>query len=324
MSQPAATAEVHRPELFFVEHNNTSLATETIVFLHGAFGSHHEWDHVVSHLSAASDKGGVDQAQQGQYHILVPDQLQHGRSRQLAATAAESSAAAPPFTSASAADAVAALIRKHARPGPGGGAGRAHVVGLSLGGFVAQALVRRHPDVVQSLFITGATPFTPAQMWLARHSTGLHWGLWAVMGSGFYRFAAWRAGLLEHGELQRDMWENNRTADLAQGVYGDLAQWGWDDVAEVAKAVASNRIRVLVCAGGDGDNVEGTKEMVKVIRQGGTEEGGGGGDAVDCQGFVVAKAIHGWDLQFPDLFATAVRAWIHQETMPPQFVTVDS
>ncbi|MFZ3392827.1 alpha/beta hydrolase [Rhodococcus sp. 7Tela_A2] len=48
-----------------------------------------------------------------------------------------------------AADDIAEIVRKHAI------GGTAHVVGLSLGGFVAVHLVHRHPQLVRSCMITG-------------------------------------------------------------------------------------------------------------------------------------------------------------------------
>lgn len=50
---------------------------------------------------------------------------------------------------AAAADDVAELIRERAIDG------RAHVVGLSLGGFVSVYLVQRHPELVRSCMVTG-------------------------------------------------------------------------------------------------------------------------------------------------------------------------
>ena len=50
----------------------------------------------------------------------------------------------------SAADALAADIRQHA-------GGRAVVVGLSLGGYVAMTLAAREPALVRALVLSGAT-----------------------------------------------------------------------------------------------------------------------------------------------------------------------
>ncbi len=60
------------------------------------------------------------------------------------------SRAGEPFTMASAADALAADIGEHA-------GGRAVVVGLSLGGYVAMTLAAREPALVRALVLSGST-----------------------------------------------------------------------------------------------------------------------------------------------------------------------
>jgi pimeloyl-ACP methyl ester carboxylesterase len=59
--------------------------------------------------------------------------------------------AAEPFTLGGAADVLAIVIRDHAT------GGRAVVVGLSLGGYVAMALAAREPALVRGLVLSGAT-----------------------------------------------------------------------------------------------------------------------------------------------------------------------
>ena len=63
---------------------------------------------------------------------------------------AHGSRADEPFTMESAAGALAADIREHA-------GGRAVVVGLSLGGYVAMTLAAREPALVRGLVLSGAT-----------------------------------------------------------------------------------------------------------------------------------------------------------------------
>lgn len=63
---------------------------------------------------------------------------------------AHGSRAGVPFTMESATDALAAAIREHA-------GGRAVVVGLSLGGYVAMTLAAREPALVRGLVLSGAT-----------------------------------------------------------------------------------------------------------------------------------------------------------------------
>jgi pimeloyl-ACP methyl ester carboxylesterase len=89
-----------------------------VVLLHGGGVGGWSWDPVLPHLAA--------------YRCLVPDLPGHGSSR-----------SADPFTMRGAADAVGALIRARAP------AGRAHVVGLSLGAQVGIELLATSPSVVR-------------------------------------------------------------------------------------------------------------------------------------------------------------------------------
>lgn len=73
------------------------------------------------------------------HHGLIPDLPGFGGS-----------AGTPWRDLAGTADTLAHLIRERAHDQ------RAHVVGLSLGGIVGTVLAARHPDVVRSVFVTGA------------------------------------------------------------------------------------------------------------------------------------------------------------------------
>lgn len=97
---------------------------ETIVFLHGGNVGGWTWQPQVELLP---DR-----------HLLTPD---------LPGYCSRAGERWPGFTGA--ADDVAELIRGRAV------GGRAHVVGLSLGGFVATHLAWRHPELVRSVTISG-------------------------------------------------------------------------------------------------------------------------------------------------------------------------
>jgi pimeloyl-ACP methyl ester carboxylesterase len=101
-------------------------ARPTIVFLHGTRLTGSQWAVQVAALSDA-------------YHCLAVDLPGHGNQHGV------------PFTLEGAADLVADLIRREAH------GGRAIVVGLSLGGYVAMALAARWPERVAGLAICGAT-----------------------------------------------------------------------------------------------------------------------------------------------------------------------
>jgi pimeloyl-ACP methyl ester carboxylesterase len=74
----------------------------------------------------------------GRFRTIAPDLPAHGTR------------AAEPFTLDAAVDVVAATIRSEA-------GGRAIVVGLSLGGYVAMAVAAREPELVRGLVVSGAT-----------------------------------------------------------------------------------------------------------------------------------------------------------------------
>jgi pimeloyl-ACP methyl ester carboxylesterase len=109
--------------LFF--QNIGSENPRTIVFLHGGGAAGWTWDPVVAKMQ--------------DFHCLVPDLPEHGRSMEV-----------KPFTINGSADLVADLIRSQA---PGG---RAHVVGLSEGAQITVALLSRHPEVIDHAVVSSA------------------------------------------------------------------------------------------------------------------------------------------------------------------------
>jgi pimeloyl-ACP methyl ester carboxylesterase len=98
----------------------------TIVFLHG------------TRLTGAAWAAQVD-ALRDAFHCLAPDLPGHGADE------------ATTFSLDAAAASVAAQIEREAH------GGRAIVVGLSLGGYVAMALAARRPELVAGLVVAGAT-----------------------------------------------------------------------------------------------------------------------------------------------------------------------
>ena len=98
----------------------------TILFLHGTRLTGSSW---AAQVRALGDE----------FHCLAPDLPGHGAQ------------AAVPFAIDDAADRAAAVIASEAH------GGRAIVVGLSLGGYLAMAVAARHPERVAGLVVAGAT-----------------------------------------------------------------------------------------------------------------------------------------------------------------------
>lgn len=121
MSDPRHPREHGYP----LEHGVAAAETDTIVFLHGGNVASWSWQPQV--------EGMPDR------HLLTPDLPGFGdRADEDWISLGET------------ADDVAGIIRAHAH------GGRAHLVGLSLGGLVATHVMARHPGLLRSCLVSGA------------------------------------------------------------------------------------------------------------------------------------------------------------------------
>ncbi|KAI0165266.1 alpha/beta-hydrolase [Hypoxylon sp. FL1284] len=261
--------------LFFVSLN--PLAPVTVVLIHLGIASHLEWSHTWPKLS--------------EYHLLIPDLPQHSRSRHI-----------KPFSFGLAAEHIANIIREHAQDK------RAHLVGISTGGFVAMEVIKRYPDVVASAFLSGAVPLKDS-LWTSQPRLAFL-GLTVMLHSPrsvLFKATRWAAEF-QNEELLREIKRNN-TSRLYEAVTRETAAWRRDDMVEVGRQDK----RIALVAGGRQDNVEGAREMAHLLESLGTADGR------QTRAFVVRDAIHGWHLQLPLLFAKGIRAWIENTPMPEGF-----
>jgi len=133
----------------------------SIVFVHGTRLTGAMWAAQQAELS-------------GEFRTIAIDLPAHGAR------------AGEPFTLEGAADVLADTIREHAT------AGRAVVVGLSLGGYVAMALAAREPALVRGLVVSGATAEPiGARSWpflaLATLMDRIELGLFDRINAAFFR-----------------------------------------------------------------------------------------------------------------------------------------
>jgi pimeloyl-ACP methyl ester carboxylesterase len=253
--------------------NSPAIPPQTILFIHGSESSHLEFSHVAPFL-------------QSTYEILLIDLPAHSRSRNI------------PFTFANAIAGLVHLIKSQTPDK------KAHIVGLSLGGYIGLELARRHPELVRTLWCTGCAPPSGFQKWMFSRSILLS-GLitiagtianervfWASLGKDVEPIPGFRV------EVQR-----NQNMGTLRPVFDELALITVRDLEQIAS------IRIAIVAGGKGDNVEDTREAGRVLREGNLE----------CRAFVVRDAIHWWSLEKPELFAQGVRAWIERKEMPKEF-----
>ena len=136
-------------KMFALEMSKDKLKP-TIIFIHGFCGSHLEYAHVKPYL-------------EDDFNLVLVDLPGHSRSRNIN------------FSMDTAIEELHRRIKKMSADS------KIHLVGLSLGGFIALQYVRKHPGVVATVFASGATPFTAWQKWFARKPALLHFLLGFVM-----------------------------------------------------------------------------------------------------------------------------------------------
>ncbi|CAK7221286.1 hypothetical protein SBRCBS47491_004476 [Sporothrix bragantina] len=185
----------------------------------------------------------------------------------------------------------------------------AHIVGLSLGGFLALEFARQYHDRVLSVWCTGCAPFTGFRMWFMQHPRLLS-GVVTLAGKAgkltteklFYSTLG-ASNLQPIPGLREEVQKNQNMATLTP-VYEELAHITNDNLTAIQASV-----RVMIVAGGRLDSVADTKTAGEALQR---------TNPASCA-YVVRDAIHWWSLQFPELFARGIRAWIEGTEMPKEY-----
>jgi pimeloyl-ACP methyl ester carboxylesterase len=210
-----------------------------------------------------------------EFHCLAPDLPGHGRS------------AAIPIQMKDMVERLAGLIRA-STPG-----GRAHVVGLSFGGVVAQALLVAATDIVDHVILSGTgTRMSRLLVWLSMLNEPVlrllrPEQLAALVSMQFSIPAQYRAGLGDDFKAF-----SSKTLSRVMQTYLDI---------EMPSATKSP---VLVAVGG--------KETFIAKRAARTMSC----SIPSARGVLVPGCGHVWNLEAPDLFAETVRAWVNDQPLP--------
>jgi pimeloyl-ACP methyl ester carboxylesterase len=246
-----------------------------IVFLHGGNMSGWSWEPVVERMP--------------QYRCLVPDLPHYGKSFQQG-----------PFEMGRAATAVAELIRSRV------GAGRAHLVGFSLGAQVGVQLLATEPKLVDRAVLSGTVLNT---MPCVRQTQLL---LGTISRNGLYRWLVSR-------------YRNSRHAPIPSAKI--------DEYREDVRLIASGQLADVVVAsagftlpeGLDKSDsptlfVTGAKETPALSRWAATlaQQMPNGVDRV------AVGMIHDWPLRHPDLFSRTVDGWLTDSALPPEIALPNS
>ena len=256
----------------FCHHLNKDHGKASILFLHHLFASHVEFDNVTHLLT--------------DYHLMLVDLPRHSQPSE-----------ALPFGLESVAEDLAELIREQSKTS------RAHLVGMSFGGFIALELAKRHPELVDSVFVTGAVPLEGWRRSLAKRSFMLYveYGLASFVKLCpdwlYYHISAW-VGAESSDELRAEM-NKNFSLDLLRQGYTAMLKFTADDMATIS-------VRTLLVAASALDDVDATRRMGRLLRHQNPES----------RAAVVKGYIHTWNLRFPELFAGTLTAWADNTDLP--------
>jgi pimeloyl-ACP methyl ester carboxylesterase len=239
--------------------------THAVVLLHGLGTSGWMWHRIAPVL--AED-----------FHVLVPDLPGHGRSGRAWVSLADT------------VDVVAEVVRSRTA------AGRAHVVGLSLGGYVAALLAANEPAVVLSVVVSGVNvlPFAhPTMMRLFSRIIG------PFATSGPMVRANAKALKVPAADFAG---YRSAAKEVARGTFTRVG----DEVTvfEVPAKAGSSPCRLLAVAGANEN--EKILQSLPVLA-----EGFARGEAR-----LVPGVGHAWSGEAPELFAAMIRAHVADTKLP--------
>jgi pimeloyl-ACP methyl ester carboxylesterase len=249
--------------MFYV-HETGSSDAPTIVLLHGGGLSGRMWG---SQLERLAD-----------YHCLVPDLPEQGRSIDI-----------QPFTLEDSAQRVAMLIRERSANQ------RAHVVGLSLGGAVALTLLRIAPECVDHAILSG----TAAGLGKLLGAIGLaSAGLYRVMSKEMLVNASYK----QFGIPKQ--YQNMFKEDLLATSTPEFVKRTIQVLMDMQLPPRTVTVPTLVVVGEK--ETQSAKSAARTLVK----------TLGNVKGVTAPGVGHVWNLQAPDLFTDMIRAWVTDALLP--------
>ncbi|MBN2305373.1 MAG: alpha/beta fold hydrolase [Anaerolineae bacterium] len=252
-------------------HETGIPGASSIVFLHGIGTSGWMWDRQITALAG--------------FHCLTVDLPGHGKSNR-----------EPWISLADTAGHIAQVIRVRATNG------RAHVVGLSLGGYIALALLEHHTDALDRVVISGVT----AAPMPNRALLPLQLGLMSVLLKRRW-FVNMQASALH---LPPDMQYAFIDNLLAMSMPAYRRIWREGVGFYVPPSLQYVNTPTLITAGSRESNI--ITHAVGTIST----------LMPNAHGCLAPGFGHGWNVEAPGLFSAMVRAWITGAPLPAGLQTV--
>ncbi len=252
----------------YVDESGTTGAP-SIVFLHGVGTSGWMW---WKQIGALSD-----------FHCLNVDFPGHGKSNQVEWVSL-----------ADTAQHIAEIIQSRAANG------QAHIVGLSLGGYIGLVLLEQHANLVQSAVLSGVTAAPmPNRIWLKPQLV-----MMSIMKSRW--IANMQAKALNLPPDMQTAFTENFMA-MSMQTYRRIMEEAVDFT--VSSALNQVDTPTLITAGGNESDIilQAVDEIAHLMP--------------NAQGRIAPGLKHGWNVEAPDLFNAMIRAWVTDTPLPAQLVT---
>ncbi len=239
---------------------------DTIVFLHGLGVSSWMWAPQIEALKS-------------DFHCITIDMPGNGESYQVAWNSFADTGAH-----------VVAIIRERAS------GGQAHLVGLSLGGYVALAILRDHPDVVKSVLISGVSARPLENPLLMK-------AMIRILGPlNRYDFMVnLNSKLMSLPDDARELMRRD-----SKRLPTDVLIRAYDEVlAHKVPNELAKRSQPLLAVAGDAE----VKAILETLADYPTL-------MPNARAYRVPKAHHAWNGEHPQLFTDMINAWVSGKPLP--------